>query len=100
MKNYILLLSILMFTSCTKDECKPLRCKITQYDYTICWLPDNKHQYVVFNEPEIWYLNTDKCELETEIKPMLANTDTIGYFRFSQSIIDTLNTRPTTCECY
>ncbi len=100
MKNYILFLSILLFASCTKDECKPLRCKITQYDYTICWLPDNKHQYVVFDNPEIWYLDTDKCELESEIKPMLANTDTIGYFRFSKEVIDTLNTYKTVCECY
>jgi len=93
MKNLLFLLPLLA-TFCTKqDDCKPLRCKVTQYDYQIC-LVDGRHQ-LVYDAPETFYIDTDECTLELELKPMFAQNDTLGMYRYPH-----LQPKPTECDCY
>jgi hypothetical protein len=93
------LLMMSFMTSCTK-ECKPLRCKITQWDYQVCWSPDNSHQYVIFDDPEVQYIDTDECEWNTSLKPLFLNSDTVGISRFTVEAQKQILNKPTVCDCY
>ena len=97
----ILFFTTFFILSCTKQQdCKPITCKVTQWDYTVCWSPDNSHQYVLFDEPEVQYIDTDECEFEQVFKPMFEHNDTLGIWKYPSKVQTDIKNKPTKCDCY
>jgi hypothetical protein len=101
MNKIFILIAMIFAISCTKpvDDCKPISCQLTQTDYTVCWTPDNKHQYVQFDEPESFTIETDECELNTFILPTIQLNDTLGIYKYPVNVQIEIKSQPTTCDC-